>query len=102
MLPPIVVEDPKYVTFADGTTTNLIPDDRVVLQCTPRVAVLKVSDPLEAIDQIPNKVYANYDGNLVGFWRNDKGRFVDYEMWAVPVFNGVNNYFILRTDALSE
>lgn len=102
MLPPIVVEEPKYVTFADGTTTNLIPDDRVVLQCTPRVAVLKVSDPLEAIDQIPNKVYANYDGNLVGFWRNDKGRFVDYEMWAVPVFNGVNNYFILRTDVLSE
>jgi hypothetical protein len=98
MLPPIVVEDPKYVTFADGTSTNMIPDDRVVLQCTPRVAVLKISDPLESIDAIPNKTYANYEGNLVGFWRNDKGRFVDYEMWAIPVFNGVNNYFILKTD----
>lgn len=100
MLPPIEVESPKYVTFANGKSENIIPDDRVVLQCTERVAVLKISDPLEAIDQIPNKTYATYDGNLVGFWRNDKGRFVDYEMWATPVFTGVNNYFILKTDAV--
>lgn len=98
MLPPIVVESPKYVTLADGTSTSLIPDDKVVFQCEDRVAVLKVSDPLEVIDAIPNKTYANYDGNLVGFWRNDKGRFVDYEMWATPVFTGKHNYFILNAD----
>ena len=100
MLPPIEVETPKYVTLADGTSQQLVPDDRVVFQCTDRVAVLKISDPLEAIDQIPNKTYSMYDGNLVGFWRNDKGRFVDYEMWATPVFTGKNNFFILKTDEL--
>lgn len=98
MLPIIEVEANKFVTLSNGTTTSLVPDDRVVFQATDRVAVLKVSDPLEAIDAIPNKTYANYDGNLVGFWRNDKGRFVDYEMWATPVFTGKNNYFIMKTD----
>ena len=98
MLPVIEVEANKFVTLADGTTVSLVPDDRVVFQCAERVAVLKVSDPLEALDAIPNKTYTTYDGNLVGFWRNDKGRFVDYEMWATPVFTGKNNYFIMKAD----
>ncbi len=98
MLPPIQVDESKFVSFADGTTADLIPDDRVVLQCVPTVAVLKMADPLEAVDPIPNKTYANYDGNLVGYWRSDRGRFTDYEMWATPVFNSVNGHFILKTD----
>lgn len=98
MLPPIQVDESKFVSYADGTTVDMIPDDRVVLQCAPTVAVLKMADPLELVDPLPNKTYANYEGNLIGYWRSDRGRFVDYEMWATPVFNGKNNYFILKTD----
>ncbi len=97
-LPTIEVEAPKFITYADGTSVSLIPDNRVVFQCAPKVAVLKIADPLEAIDPIPNKTYAQYDGNLVGFWRSDEGRFVDCEMWATPVFTGVKSFFILKTD----
>ena len=103
MLPTIQVESPRFITTpgrdkVNPTTVPMIPENRVVFMCEDRVAVLKVSDPLEAIDQIPNKTYSNYNGNLVGFWRSDKGRFVDYEMWATPVFTGKNAFFILETD----
>lgn len=98
LLPTIEVEKDRFATLANGTSTNLTVDNRVVFQCAPRIAVLKVSDPLEAIDKLPNKTYSTYDDNLVGFWRNEKGRFTDYEMWATPVFNGKNDYFILNTD----
>jgi hypothetical protein len=53
---------------------------------------------LEMLDPIPNKSYSTYDDNLVGFWRSDKGRFIDYEMWANPVFTGKEDYVILETD----
>jgi hypothetical protein len=98
LLPTIQVEKDRFAMLADGKSVNLTPDNRVVFQCANTVAVLKCSDPLEAIDKLPNKTYSVYDDNLVGFWRNDKGRFVDYEMWAQPVFDGKNNFFILRTD----
>lgn len=98
LLPTIQVEKDRFAMLPDGKSVNLTPDQRVVFQCADTVAVLKVSDPLEAIDKLPNKTYSVYDDNLVGFWRDSKGRFTDYEMWATPVFNGKNNYFILKTD----
>lgn len=69
-----------------------------MFQCAETVAVLKASDPLEMLDPIPNKSYSTYDDNLVGFWRSDKGRFIDYDMWANPVFTGKADYVILETD----
>lgn len=102
MLPTIQVEKDRFATLGNGNSTNLTVDDRVVFQCAENVAVLKVSDPLEAIDQLPNKTYSTYDDNLVGFWRSDKGRFTDYEMWATPVFNGKNDYYILATDEVQS
>ena len=101
LLPTITIEKDRYATLADGTSVNLTVDDRVVFQCAPTVAVLKVSDPLESIDKLPNKSYAMYDDNLVGFWRDSKGRFIDYEMWGTPVFTGKNDYLILKTDVTS-
>ena len=98
LLPTIQVEKDRFAMLPDGKSVNLTPDHRVVFQCADTVAVLKVSDPLESIDKLPNKTYSVYDDNLVGFWRDNKGRFTDYEMWATPVFNGKNNYFILKTD----
>lgn len=98
LLPTIQVEKDRFATLADGKSTNLTPDNKVVFQCAETVAVLKVSDPLESIDKLPNKTYSTYDDNLVGFWRSDRGRFVDYEMWAQPVFTGKNDYFILEAD----
>lgn len=98
LMPTIQVEKDRFATLADGKSTNLTPDNKVVFQCADTVAVLKVSDPLEAIDKLPNKTYSTYDDNLVGFWRSDRGRFTDYEMWAQPVFTGKNDYFILEAD----
>lgn len=98
LLPTIQVEKDRFATLADGKSTNLTPDNKVVFQCAETVAVLKISDPLEAIDKLPNKTYSTYDDNLVGFWRSDRGRFTDYEMWAQPVFTGKNDFFILEAD----
>jgi hypothetical protein len=63
--------------------------------CAPRVAVLKVSDPLEAFDPIPNKVYTSFFDNLISQWRDSKGRYVAYEMFAFPAFVGRGDVFIL-------
>lgn len=98
LLPPIYVEPDRFVVLADGTSTNLTPDNRVVFQCANEVAVMKIADSLELIDPLPNKVYTTHDDNLVGYWRDKTGRHTDYDMWAQPVFNGINNYFILKTD----
>lgn len=101
-LPTITVEKNRFAKLADGADTNLTPDDRVVFQCAERVAVMKIADPLEAIDKLPNKVYSSVDDNLVGHWRGEGGRFYDYEMWATPVFTGKNDYFILKTDVVEN
>ena len=102
LLPTIQIEKDRFAKLPDGKSVNLTPDNRVIFQCAETVAVLKVSDPLESIDKLPNKTYSVYDDNLVGFWRDSKGRFTDYEMWAQPVFNGMNNYFILETDKVKD
>ncbi|MFS0489894.1 hypothetical protein [Leadbetterella byssophila] len=93
-LAPIEVVKEKGV-LSDGTAISMFKDGRVVAQCADKVAVLKVSDPLEAEDPIPNKVYTTYHDNLISQWRNDNGRYVAYEMWAFPVFTGRNDVFIL-------
>ena len=98
LLPTIQIEKDRYSTLANGTQTNLTVDNRVVFQCAASVATMKVADPVEAVDPLPNKVYSVHDENHVGYWRNERGRFIDYEMWATPVFTGVNDYFILKTD----
>jgi hypothetical protein len=96
-LPTISIEKDRFVSLADGTSYNLTRDGRVVYQCADTLAVIKASDPLEAIDPLPYKQYALYDDNLVGFWRSERGRFVDYEMYATPVFTGKDNFAILDT-----
>lgn len=97
-LPTIQVEPNRFVELPNGTSINLTPDDRVVFQCAPQVAVMKIADPLEMVDPLPNKTYSTHDDNLVGYWRDNSGRHTDYDMWAQPVFTGINNYFILKTD----
>lgn len=101
MLPTISIEKDRFSTLADGSQVNLTVDNRVVFQCADRVAVLKVADPLEAIDPLPNKTYSTVDYALIGNWRDKTGRFVDYEMWATPVFTGKNEYYILNTDEVA-
>ena len=96
LLPTIVIDEDQFVTLADGTSINLIPDNRVVAQCADSVAVMKEAEGLEAIDPIPGVSYANHDGNLVGYWRDKTGYHLTSDMWAQPVFNGVNDYFILK------
>lgn len=85
----------EFGTYANGTTFSLFKDGRVVSMCAPRVAVLKVSDPLEAFDPIPNKVYTSFFDNLLSQWRDSKGRYVAYEMFAFPAFVGRGDVFIL-------
>ena len=96
LLPTIQIDEDQFVTLADGTTVNLISDDRVVAQCAENVAVIKISDPLELTDPIPNVSYSSHDDNLVGYWRDKTGYHINYDMWAQPVFNGLNDLFILK------
>ena len=98
LLPTITVEPDRFAVLADGTSINMTVDNRVVFQCAPEVAVMKIADSLELVDPLPNKIYTVQDDNLVGYWRDKTGRHTDYDMWAQPVFNGTNNYFILKTD----
>jgi hypothetical protein len=97
-LPTIVVEPNRFVELPNGTSLNMTADDRVVFQCAPNVAVMKIADPLELVDPLDGKTYSQHDDNLVGYWRDKTGRHTDYDMWAQPVFTGINNYFILKTD----
>ena len=97
LLPVIQIDEDQFVTLADGSTVNLIVDDRVIAQCADNVAVMKISDPLELKDPIPNVSYSSHDENLVGYWRDNTGYHVNYDMWAQPVFNGLNDLYILKT-----
>lgn len=81
--------------YSDGTAFSMFKDGRIVAQCADKVAVLKITDPLESIDPVPNKVYTSYFDNLISQWRNDNGRYVAYEMFAFPVFSGRGDVFIL-------
>lgn len=102
MLPPISIEPDRFVELANGVPFNMTVDNRVVFQCAPNVAVMKIADPLELVDPLPDKTYSQHDDNLVGYWRDKQGRHTDYDMWAQPVFNGINNYFILKTDEVEN
>lgn len=97
LLPTIQIDEDQFVTLPDGSTVNLIADDRVVAQCADMVAVMKISDPLELADPIPQRSYSSHDDNLVGYWRDNTGYHVNYDMWAQPVFNGLNDLSILKT-----
>lgn len=101
-LPTITIEPNRFVTLANGADFNMTAHDRVVFQCTPQVAIMKIADPLELTDPLPGKTYSTHDDNLVGYWRDKTGRHTDYDMWAQPVFNGVNNYYILQTDEVEN
>lgn len=92
--PAIEVVNEKGV-YSNGTVFSMFKDGRLVAQCADKVAVLKVTDPLESIDPVPNKVYTSYFDNLISQWRNDNGRYVAYEMYAYPVFTGKGDVFIL-------
>lgn len=97
LLPTIQIDEDQFVTLADGTTHNLIADDRVVAQCAESVAIMKISDALELVDPIPGVSYSSHDDNLVGYWRDKTGYHINYDMWAQPVFNGLNDLYILKT-----
>ena len=94
-LPKIEIEKPKYVLLPNDTSMNMIPANRVCFMFAPKVAVLKVS---EGVERLPNKQYSTYNDNLVGSYRTAEGRFIDYEMFASPVFTGKKDYAILETD----
>lgn len=95
LLPTIQIDEDKFVNLPDGSTVNLIPDDRVVAMCADKVAVPKAAEALEAIDPLPDVSYATYDDNLVGYWRDKDGYHLTNEMWMQPVFDGINDFFIM-------
>lgn len=96
-LPPIKVVD-VFVTNGDGVVENAFVNDRVVFRTSSSVAKLMVKDALESKDPHPNKVYSTYKDNLIASYRREEGRFVEYEMNAIPVFNGRNEVTILKVD----
>lgn len=96
LLPTIQIDEDKYVEMPDGTNYNLIPDNRVVAMCAEKVAVPKCAEALEAIDPIPGVSYSTYDDNLVGYWRDKTGYHLTNELWMQPVFDGVDDYIIMK------
>lgn len=98
-LPPIQLET-KMIAIDDENDVNAFQDDRVVLQLSPVIAKMIVSEPLEAVDPHPNKVYSTYEDNLISSYRTTKGRFVENEMWATPIFTGAKNFQIIKVDTL--
>lgn len=100
-LPTIEVINEKGM-YSNGSAFNMFADNRVTAVCADKVAVCKVSDPLELVDPVPNKVYTQYNDNLVSQWRNDNGRYVACEMWAFPVFTGKNDAFIVNVAEVEQ
>ncbi len=100
-LPPIQIEE-KYVMQRDGTVVNMFQDNRVVAQSAPKVSKVVVSDSVELRLPIPNKVYTTYEDNLISQYRTEQGRFIDYEMWALPVLHGADNLAIFNTQILQS
>lgn len=96
LLPTIQIDEDKFVELPDKTVFNLIPDNRVVAMCAEKVAVPKCAECLEAIDPVPNVSYSTYDNNLIGYWRDKKGYHLTNEMWMQPVFDGIEDFFILK------
>lgn len=81
--------------LADGGVINLFKDGRITAMFSDKVAVLKVADPMELIDPVPNKVYTSYMDNLISQWRETNGRYVAYEMFAFPAFKGLNEFLVM-------
>ena len=59
---------------------------------------MKMADSIERNHARAGKTYSTHDDNLVGYWEDKEGYHVDYDMWAQPVFNGINDFAILETD----
>ena len=96
LLPTIQIDEDKFVELPDKTVFNLIPDNRVVAMCADKVAVPKCAECLEAIDPVDGVSYSTYDNNLIGYWRDKKGYHLTNEMWMQPVFDGIEDFFILK------
>ena len=96
-LAPIEIVD-IFIGMPDQTVENAFKDNRIVFRTAASVAKLMVKDPLESKDPHPNKAYSIYEDNLISSYRREEGRFTEYEMQALPVFNGRNDFAILRTD----
>lgn len=98
-LPTISIEPNRFVKLPDGSDFNLTANDRVVFQCADQVAIMKMADSIERNHALAGKSYSIHDDNLVGYWEDKQGYHVDYDMWAQPVFNGMNDFGILETDS---
>lgn len=99
-LPPIEIVDVFVTTPGkDKTPVNAFMDNRIVFRTGAPVAKLMVKDALESKDPHPNKVYSVYKENLISSYRREEGRFVEYEMNALPVFDGQREMMILEVDA---
>lgn len=96
-LPPIQ-EETKMIAIDEETSVNAFKDDRVVLQMAPVVAKMIVSEPLEAVDPHPNKVYSQFENNWISTYRTEQGRFIENDMWATPIMTGAVNVQIIETD----
>lgn len=98
-LPPIRIVD-IFVTLPgkDTEAVNAFKDNRIVFRTAAPVGKMMIKDALESKDPHPNKVYSIFKENLISSYRREEGRFVEYEMNALPVFSGKNDMAILRVD----
>lgn len=94
---PIQLES-QIIAIDEDTDVNAFHDNRIVAVLGENVAKMIVSEPLEAIDPVPGKIYTQYEDNWISSYRDNNGRYVENEMWASPIFSNTRNIGILKTD----
>ncbi len=100
-LPTIVLKE-IFIAKPDGTVENVFKDDRIVFRTGAQVAKLLIADSVEGKLPLPNRVYTTYKDNLISQWRSEQGQFIEYEMWALPVFTGRDDFAILKVDEVAS
>lgn len=96
-LPTITLKDNFILNPDRQSSNNSFEDDRVVFITNNAVkGKVLFTDPLEAEDPHPNKVYSYYRENLLSQYRTEQGRFIEYEMFALPVFTGEEDIYVLN------
>lgn len=102
-LPPIVIVNYTSMIEVDGKPTYVqgFNNNNVAFVPSGKLGTLKNAIPLERIEPILNKNYADYGATLVSKWGTDDPmvEWTGMEMIAFPALN-VDGIFLLKTDTV--
>ena len=92
-----------YIKRQDGTSINVVPNEKICILPNERIGYLRWRTPYELSDQIPGKTYTEQgNGLFVATRRTDEGRFTEYGAeWIVDV-NQANRMAIIDISAFKS